>query len=216
VSTSSRSWNGVQPLSKPAPWVPVRARAVDVQDLPTYHRAEPDAATDTIGLGDAARVVVRGFADLAARRSGRADAAAGGPAPFTGPRLAGIALSSLSVGWPHRRSTVVRVAHSPCPVVVGALTGRRRWGAMELVRWIDEAEPFDVALSAHGRLHIPWSVAPVRVHLRVTPFQGACTLLELVLMSRGRYPRRYWHVGHDAISAVVDAVTDRVGGSALA
>ena len=206
MSTSSRSWGDGHRISQPAPWSPRHARAVDVEELPLYHPPGDAARVDTIGIADAARVLAGGITDLAVRRSARAAATAIEPVPITGPRLAGIALSSLSVGWPHRRSTVVRVAHSPCHAVVGSVTARWHWGALELDRCIDEAEPFDVALSALGRLRIPWSVAPLRVLLRVTPFQEACTLLELVLLSRGRYPRRYWQVGHDAVGAIVDDV----------
>ncbi len=56
-----------------------------------------------------------------------------------------------------------------------------------------------------GRLRIPRSVRPVAVELRLSPYSGTASFAELVLVGRGRFPRRYWACGHDALTAFVHA-----------
>jgi hypothetical protein len=178
----------------------------DIDDLPVYwERPAGAAATGTVTLTDATRTLLRGVSDLAAKAGELTrpdgDTTYGAQAPYPTVYRDPVR-SAATTGWPHRGSTVVRVVHCCCGDVISVVRSRRRWERLAIDRWMDPTQAFDVALSARGRLRIPWSAVSVPVLLRVTPFLGARTMLELMVTSRGRFPRRFWGCGHDAIGAI--------------
>jgi hypothetical protein len=110
--------------------------------------------------------------------------------------------SSLTQGWPHRGSTVVRLVWAPVDVVARVLAGGARWSGLRLTA--DTLAPLrhEAGWSATGRLALPPPTVPVRVQLQVVPAARDRTWAHLVLASRARYPRRYWAHGHEALAAL--------------
>jgi hypothetical protein len=120
-----------------------------------------------------------------------------GPGTFTG-----LSPRSVTDGWPHRGSTVIRLVRAPADDVATVVTMRDRWDGLRLSGAALEPMPWDVGWSTPGRLRIRWTPLPVGVELRIQPAAGDQCWLHLLLTSRARYPRHYWTSGHEALAAI--------------
>ncbi len=129
--------------------------------------------------------------------------------PTPGPTLfAGPSGRSLTDGWPHHGSTVMRHIWAPADVVAAVVAERDRWDGLRLTGDRFAPMPYEAGWTTDGRLTLPWNAVPVRVELQITVAAGGRTVAHLVLTSRVRYPRQYWNGGHDALAAI-DATARR-------
>ena len=120
-----------------------------------------------------------------------------GPAAFSG-----LSPRSVTQGWPHHGSTVIRLVWAPADRVAAVLVAPGRWAGLRLGRRTVDPRGPDHGWTMAGRLRVPWTAVPVRVELQVQPAYGDRTWVHLVLTSRARFPRQYWAGGHVALAAI--------------
>jgi hypothetical protein len=120
-----------------------------------------------------------------------------GPTIFGGPSG-----RSLTDGWPHRGSTVMRHIWAPAEVVAAVIAERERWDGLRLTGERFAPMPYEAGWTTDGRLALPWNAVSVHVELPITVAAGGRTWANLVLKSWGRHPRQYWTGGHEALAAI--------------
>lgn len=89
----------------------------------------------------------------------------------------------------------------PLTHVIGCVSGGGSFSALRLGPISSTPVGIDGRLVSSGRLRVPRTIGTVAVELRLSPYSSTASFVELVLVGRGRYPRRYWTFGHDALSA---------------
>ena len=93
------------------------------------------------------------------------------------------------------------------PAVLERVSGGGAWDGLYLGALSSPAGPgLDGRLVWSGRLRLPRTPGSVPVELRLSPYSSAASFVELVVTGRGRFPRRYWASGHDALSALKRSV----------
>jgi hypothetical protein len=196
------------PLGRDVPWTAATTRArrspPDPRRPVLLEAIAPAPAAVGPDEGPARRGVVQ-RAGAAAAAVGRWLEADLGPGPVV---VDGAPARSTTDGWPHHGSTVVRLVRTPSERVAHVVGSRTRWDGLRLRGGEPGRIPVDGGWCHPGRLAVGLLVRAVRVELRITPCARDRTWAHLVLVSRARWPRRYWARGHAALAAIDAASRD--------
>jgi hypothetical protein len=112
-------------------------------------------------------------------------------------------------GWPGNGSTVQRIVRVPLDEVQAEVRAGGTWDGLcaAAVSSVGVSR-LDGRIVSRGRLRIPRTVRSVPVELRLSAYSSSATVVELVLTGRFRFPRRYWTIGHAALTALKHAAGD--------
>ncbi len=104
-------------------------------------------------------------------------------------RSNGVAWGDGTDGWPRRGSRTVRLFWGTTDAVVEGALGRR-WGWLRVGRPPHDHPSIDEATVLPARLWLPYPAPPLRVEVVVQPFDDRFTRVDVVQVSKRRYPRR--------------------------
>ncbi len=96
-------------------------------------------------------------------------------------------------GWPHQKSRLVRLFLCDRDRLIDGCSGKS-WGALSLSNEVAEETDAEQTASVPGWLQMPYPSIPLDVELRAQPFERRFTRVDLVLLSKHRWPRRYFDV----------------------